>query len=599
MSETTIKEQLYQYAAEFWGHDNVDPENFDPLVDLLFGAFAVELNRSRQLLQSSEGRITERICQLLLPDGLTTPEPAHALLTAYPVEPAYELKKEDQFSCKKELSPAGEPSRTETKNLVFSPTLPLRLVQAKVLYEAKGNKLTHYSSGQDLLIGEGRLPDNEIFLGIETAIPVKDLNQLRFFVDVNQPATQLTPEQLIHLITFEVDGARLPISSGYGREYENLVNDWSPIARTEGRVNAIYENCFITADLTGLRPEKPANLPAIFYGVFQSNQLETLKQNLFWVNITLPAFKAAEWRNNIRFHLNAFPACNRSLTVLRDSRKVEPSMNYIPMVCEDHFLGVHQVTDENGSRYSDPSPQSENAKYAVVKEGVARFDARNAREWLEQVLVTMRDEASAFTAINGLEYGKITRMKELLNQVEENLCRFPDHHREVRYLKVNATSASNIYLSYWQTTGKLGNHIPSGTPFEAATLEIKSGSAYSLTSSRGGENAPDEKKKINHLRGALLSRERLVTRQDFKIASQQELGNEAARVEVKPGVVVNACPTRGMEKCIEVWVYPAEGNNLGEQDWSLKAVDLQKLLARHSALFLPVRVKIKHQAGTK
>lgn len=597
MSTTAIKERLYQYAADLWGGDKLEAENFDPLVDLLFGAFAVELNRTRQQLQSSEGRITDRICQLLLPDCQSTAVPAHTILKANPVEPFYKLKKEDQFNCTKEVFQAEEPDRTETRNLVFSPTQPLLLVQAEVLYEVKGNKLTNFTNGEHLLTGKGTLADNEIFLGIKAELPLKDLSQLRFFVDFKNSAVQARQEKAIDLITFEVDGLLLSTARGYGRNHENPHHEWNSVGRTEGRVNAIYEDSFITAHLPAIQSEYPVNIPDRLYAVFHSEQLEQFNQNLLWIQIKLPAFKAAEWLNSIRFHLNAFPVCNRSLSVFRDARKVEPSVSYIPMVCDDYFLGVHRVADEHGNPYSDTLTQQGEAKYAVVKEGVARFDARDARELLNQLLVTMRDEAAAFTAINGFEYGKITRLKELLNQIEESLYRTPDpgNCKEVRYLKTNSTRTGNVFLSFWQTAGETGNLIPSGTQFHADTLEIKIGSAYSLTYSRGGENAPDEKKKISHLRSALLSRERLVTRQDFKIASMQELGKAAACVEVKPGFVKNDLPNRGMERSIEVWVYPAEGNACPEEYWALKAADLQKLLSRHSALFVPVRVKIKHR----
>src|SRR5690606_7018610 len=98
-----VKRRLRKKAAELWGFQEAEMEGFDPVVDLLLGACAVEFEKIANEIFSSETRVLERLAHLLVPEVLTGPKPAHAILHARPVEPLHRLQPTDQFVSEKEM----------------------------------------------------------------------------------------------------------------------------------------------------------------------------------------------------------------------------------------------------------------------------------------------------------------------------------------------------------------------------------------------------------------------------------------------------------------------------------------------------------------
>ena len=83
-----IKQRLLKQAATQWGFDEANMDGFDPVVDLLFGACAVEFERTTQAFQHSHPRAIKQLSQLLLPEVATSPTPAHTVLHARPTSAA-------------------------------------------------------------------------------------------------------------------------------------------------------------------------------------------------------------------------------------------------------------------------------------------------------------------------------------------------------------------------------------------------------------------------------------------------------------------------------------------------------------------------------
>ena len=119
-----IKHRLIKYVADLWGYQQTDMDGFDPLIDLLLGACAVEFERTGNQIISSQSRVLEKLAQLLLPESLTIPQPAHTIVHARAVEPEYIVKPEDQFSFDKEVINPARPTEINKVPVFFSPHLP-------------------------------------------------------------------------------------------------------------------------------------------------------------------------------------------------------------------------------------------------------------------------------------------------------------------------------------------------------------------------------------------------------------------------------------------------------------------------------------------
>ena len=84
-SKDKIKSRMIRNAARIWGFQEPQSEgSFDPLVSLLLGACAFELEKISSEINNTESRIIERLVNILTPQPITSPQPAYAVAFARP-----------------------------------------------------------------------------------------------------------------------------------------------------------------------------------------------------------------------------------------------------------------------------------------------------------------------------------------------------------------------------------------------------------------------------------------------------------------------------------------------------------------------------------
>src|SRR6266571_411097 len=111
-----IKNRMIKTAARLWGYSEDETESsFDPLVGLLFSASALELEKISNEIQATRARLLERMVQLLSPEVLSGPLPAHAVLYARAVEEEARLQDTDQFFRTQAVSPFYEGNTSDLK----------------------------------------------------------------------------------------------------------------------------------------------------------------------------------------------------------------------------------------------------------------------------------------------------------------------------------------------------------------------------------------------------------------------------------------------------------------------------------------------------
>ena len=141
-SKQHIKESMMQSAARFWGLPETDTDaSFDPLVGLLMGACATELEKINSEIESSRSRVLERLVQLLSPEALTGVLPAHAIASAMPTEQVGKTNAEDQFYTSQRFAATQDEEQASQKDIYFSPVGNFMLHKAAIKYKAVGNKI--------------------------------------------------------------------------------------------------------------------------------------------------------------------------------------------------------------------------------------------------------------------------------------------------------------------------------------------------------------------------------------------------------------------------------------------------------------------------
>jgi hypothetical protein len=137
-----IKTRMLKNAARIWGFSETEAENnFDPLVSLLLGACATELEKISDEIYASRARVLERLVHLLSPEVLTGALPAHAVVSAVSAEDNSSLEHGTQLYTKWKIASADENRESVCKDIYFSPTGVFNINKASVRFIAAGNSL--------------------------------------------------------------------------------------------------------------------------------------------------------------------------------------------------------------------------------------------------------------------------------------------------------------------------------------------------------------------------------------------------------------------------------------------------------------------------
>ena len=193
-TRASIKSRLTRQAAELWGYAENDLDAFDPLVNLLLEACAVEFEKIGQELHGTQARLIERLATLLNPDVVDAPRPAHAVAQARAREPQVLLPPDAQFV----FEPPTVGRQAAGQPLFFSPLQATHLVNGAVQALATDDTVWQITpTGQKRLVAQAPLP-----------LPAE---HRRLWVGLHLPADGPLPEDL----TFYFDWLNEPQRAAY------------------------------------------------------------------------------------------------------------------------------------------------------------------------------------------------------------------------------------------------------------------------------------------------------------------------------------------------------------------------------------------------
>ncbi|NQU54762.1 MAG: type VI secretion system baseplate subunit TssF, partial [Bacteroidetes bacterium] len=113
-SKEKISSRMIKNASRVWGFpDTQAASSFDPFVGMILGALSNEMAKISNDINSVESRVLEKLVELLTPEPITGPFPAHAIFRAKSVEPFFKLDPFYQFYINKRFVIPGEHSADE------------------------------------------------------------------------------------------------------------------------------------------------------------------------------------------------------------------------------------------------------------------------------------------------------------------------------------------------------------------------------------------------------------------------------------------------------------------------------------------------------
>ena len=612
-SHRDIKDRLLKTAAIAWGLPaGQTEENFDPLVGLLFGACATELEKISNDIADTRSRTLERLVNLLYPEVLARAIPAHGIAYAYPSEPSVLLQADAQFYFQKRAEAPSEGAAATWKNIYFSPTSNFPIYKTEIKFMAGTSALygqTDVVAKSLVAIGRDATShhplQNCLWLGVEGIENIE--GEASFYFDLKMEAGRNVFYDYLHLAKWTLNGQELSHSKHYGNTIsvshkpdpqEIVSGQTNTMNRVLRNINQFYSQRFITVKFPRNLPSKE-KWPKELGDVYQSRETDRLNPSgLHWIKIDFPQnIEVAKMQQQLFVSLNCIPVVNRHLVI--SQQKLMEHVNIIPLVSDENFLDLSDITDMSGNSLHG----TEEGKDAINLHfgGIERFNEKTAMAAVEAIIQQLRDESIAFSNIgNDFLNAELRSLQQTLNRLEQQVRDKQLLKGDTPYILIpdrDKIATSNIYIKYWTTNGQDANSIKAGASLSLyKNADVQSNSVRMITNAQGGRNSLANSDKVLAYKTALLNKEKLVTEEDIAVFCRLRLGIKDAQVNVRKGFKVQNNNSGGFIKIIEVHISLHQDDKAtlmqrGEIDMWEK--DLAYTINEQSNFFMPLSVYIK------
>lgn len=603
-SKEAIRQRLLLHMMQMWGVQDLN--NLDSFVRMLIDTLANEVYKISNEFMESEGRVLERLSDLLTPDLLTIPRPAHAIMQAHPAEPVVELGPNQSFLFQQKYASQLMGELDSLQDLFFSAVDSLRLVDGRVAYLAAGSHLhaIHPQLGKRLVAQTRplqKLAPKTLWIGLALNPAIDTLDRINFFFSWPTDVDSQPLLPLLALSRWYLNGT--PLQTAIGPAYAEgnergsdgpaqLLSEYEISYQLESDIRQTYQTRFVHIQqpaTDGLESLK-VPYPAAFGEAFGAQGLQSIAgESLLWLEVTFPARFDETVLEKTAVELNAFPALNRKAN--RILYRTNANYNLLPLQTApfETLLLVRMVVDSK-ERVFTPFPfhkadHIDEGGYAVRRGGVERFDVRNAREQLTFLLELLRDESVAF-AVYGQDTVRLllTQLQEKIEQLERKV-----HTTMTPQIALNQyvlfkpfEEGDTMQVDFWTTNCELANRIPAGTTLQAySSNSLQNESIKLLTTTLGGRSRPSALHRVQTYRYALMTHQRIVTLEDIRAFFHHELGGLLESVTIQKGVATGNTQKEGLIRTVDISLYPAEDCTLTQDEWHVMMEGLlQKLIHR-------------------
>lgn len=614
-SKEVIKNRMLRYALNYWNIKNI--EDLDPVVKLLLEALSSELYNLGNEAKDTQVRLLEKVAGLLAPDFLTAPSPAHALMHATPVEPTEVLTPAASFLAQMKIATRQADVADTSVDVSFTPVDSVQLFDAQILYMAAGGSLFSYDpSFNKLLIARGsRVKVTEpytLWLGLRIGPNVPSINNLAFYFDWKnmEPGLAQRTYQLLPLTKWFLDDKEIQTSAGIpyvpateeADAYQTIFLEYDTVSLMEKDVKQYYEPKFIsiTDRQTIAIHENKKTYPEVFKSLFAENDLQNLTEPLLWLKIVFPATLHPDFLNDLHVYPNVFPVMNRKLNELK--YRLKGGSNIVPLRTGafDQFLSAKSLTDEIHEYKPVPyrkKEEEETGTYTLRRGGVERFDERNARDLISYLLEMLRNESAAFAAY-GYDFiaGSLKEMNQKISLMEQKTKGYMSGGAEVpNYIIVKPFEGQDMmYADYWTTLAEAANGMRAGTRLQQGKgVKVKQDSIILLTTTIGGKNRLRPEERLSAFRYGIMTRNRIITKEDIRNFCFYELGNRIQKVDIERGVEVMPGTRESFRRTINVVLTPYESETLASKEWQVLCEQLAAKLQTRSGMSNEYRIMLR------
>lgn len=593
-----IRTEMIREIARLWHYDESDlaVESFDPLVGMLLGAFATGLENVHHELNNSRSRVVQRLAQLLTPEVLTGPQPAHAMMKVGIIDPSFDILPTHSFS----VSMAG-------KEFFFSSVGQYTLHNAKLntlILQSRIREMGASGAPREYFMDQA-LPLDEAWIGLALNEDLEELSDLALFFDWrNDPSRTTHLSRLLDVRMF-TETEELQVVQGLvnKKPFDGLADELGASSRIDRMVQRQYNAHVLSVSSQNRQTgqeisiqTKKKKYPEAIASFLRPDELQRyFVQELFWIKIKFPGSLSPEVLSRMYLDLNAFPVVNRR--AVNSVQELRALFNVFPIRTDegDFFLDMIEIETPTGVKLANVQQfnRDNNNQYLLRQGGVARFDERDASEILSYLVDLLRDEGAMFMALGRGEIE--TDVEEIRKRLERINNVIKKDNFQNWFISTKTTEKSGrLNVRYWTTKADIANNLAFGTKLirERTNIAFTDDQTILLTTTKGGQRALQGDDNLPVFKKAILTRGRAVTMEDYKAVCFAELGDKLKRVEITKGFTMGASQYQGLQRTLDINLIPNPAKTVSSEQWSEYSLRLKHLLEEQSSGVLPLRVLV-------
>ena len=590
-SREEVKERLLRMAAEVWGTPNIRTGQVDPLVNLLFGALALEVERIGHAIHDSDARVFERIAKYLLPEVLTLAEPAHGLVKLHP-EQRMTATRYDEMTFEQTVRRKENMNRPETKEFCFSVAGDVQLGGVRLVCRALGEELstldgTRWTAASNM---KHAIPSQVMYLGFQGDLQEGEVVRL-YFDWPGSSARERCLMALSRITAHDMSGDPLPYGIGLALS-DNIMEaagETDISFLLERRVRAYYREHFVRFKAGPLSGVPPSGLrEALDDARIEDPDL------IKWLRIDFPTDIAPQLLHEAIVLDNCAPVINRRLE--KAIYRLQHELNIKRLDANGAFLGMEKAESNKGQAYAEvPSAEQVDntpGSFTVRHGATARYDERDGSELLQHAVDQVREESRAFASMDvASTVSDLRSVEQALSRIERRLKESMNSTAQTYVAMRPFDQTETAHLHYWTTDGEAANGIPAGSLLRSRHQNISMrGAPQLVTTTIGARERRSRKELVQQYRAAVLSRGRLVTRRDIMEHCRMVCGTRLKDVTVENGIMLSPDPRMGLVRCLDVNLVFDE-NTASAGDPSYYRERLKTELNMASALSVPLRIQ--------
>lgn len=601
-----IKERLKAQAKLHWPKNPNDRQdsalNYDPLVDLLFSAFASEMERIYDRIETVESRVMERTLGMIIPEGINKPLPAYSVVNILPRINELEIENNET------LLELWSPNLKKAFHFTSSDTF--KAINGKVKILAFSNAIYEYSTPMErkslIMKAEkgSRLPDKQVWIGLQLPLNTDSFERICLYFNwKNHKNKEDFFRHLYEIQLFHQD-EKIPFKIGIKdyistNESNSSSSEW--MRQYEKSVQQTLGKHFISIEPSQI-VINAHKYPKEWENILSPEQLKPLTEPLVWLKIVFPSLFNEEIFENMIIAINCFPVLNRFIKGKEESRTINEYFNVFPLKLNEgeQFVDIHTVSNNNGEFLKRVEEiKSEDTHCFVLRTGGAtRFDKRDALQNVNQLINLFRDEAFAFISVGEDNKNELfNQLKTILNILQNKIPQLlPTNYQEIRaypYVCVQETEETRIEIQYWLTEGAEANKIEMNSSLSTSDPGIDTITLMQPVS--GGRDPLSPTSQILSAKRALLTRNQIITHADLKVAILNEYESWISDVKIQKQTAQLAGQKRGIKPILMIKLCyssankPAKASMEDVRSGILRMIDVQSSIPINSLFDIDIQ----------